>query len=104
MRADPIGLQGEINLYGYVLNDPVNFIDPYGLDRYNPCSNLTGSALWACKKYVDWGCSGTKNIVCCESEKQECNLDIDWCKADAEEKANKCNLDYLQCISKTKKK
>jgi len=30
---DPIGFQGgDTNLYGYVLQDPVNFVDPRGLD------------------------------------------------------------------------
>ena len=32
LRVDPIGLAGGINLCYYVLNNPVNFIDPLGLD------------------------------------------------------------------------
>ncbi|MDY6790846.1 MAG: RHS repeat-associated core domain-containing protein [Thermodesulfobacteriota bacterium] len=32
LTRDPLGEAGGINLYGFVLNDPVNFIDPYGLE------------------------------------------------------------------------
>ncbi|MDF1615822.1 RHS repeat-associated core domain-containing protein, partial [Desulfurivibrio dismutans] len=32
ISQDPIGFAGgDVNLYGYVLNDPVNWIDPWGL-------------------------------------------------------------------------
>ena len=32
LRADPIGLAGGLNLFTYVLNNPVNLIDPLGLE------------------------------------------------------------------------
>ena len=33
MQPDPVGYAGGVNLYVYVGNDPVNFVDPLGLDR-----------------------------------------------------------------------
>lgn len=40
ITRDPIGEQGGVNLYGYVQNDPVNFIDPLGL------ANITLNINW----------------------------------------------------------
>ncbi len=41
LRSDPIGLAGmDPNIYGYVLNDPVNMVDPFGLESILPGSGF----------------------------------------------------------------
>lgn len=42
LSKDPILFGGgDTNLYGYVLNDPINLIDPFGLRAFDPSENQT---------------------------------------------------------------
>ena len=44
---DPIGFRGgDSNLYGYVLNDPVNLVDPLGLAKCPSPKNIISFVFW----------------------------------------------------------
>ena len=45
ISADPIGLDGGINLFAYVQNDPVNWFDPYGLWTMRNHNTITRAAI-----------------------------------------------------------
>jgi RHS repeat-associated protein len=92
-----------LHTYAFVQNNPLNFYDKFGLDRYNSCKDLPWLAKKICKKYVDFGCSGPRNVVCCEAEKTECLSEIDCNDPEYEKKVAQCYADYVKCISKTKK-
>ncbi|MCP4370069.1 MAG: hypothetical protein GY797_18425 [Deltaproteobacteria bacterium] len=46
LRADPIGLDGSINLFPYANANPINAIDPWGLFKFN-AEYLSGGAVYA---------------------------------------------------------
>jgi len=61
MSADPIGIRPEPNLYLYVLNNPIKWVDPFGLKcnmiDFSACMGMmtVGGLSYFCSRCVYWG-------------------------------------------------
>jgi RHS repeat-associated protein len=71
IEADPIGLEGGINIYAYVENAPLNYYDHLGLLRYNKSEPDTGRLSGETLKFAECveKCSGFELTVTGGSEK-----------------------------------
>ena len=69
MQSDPIGLQGGVNTYGYALQNPLRYTDPFGLVSWE-CTSLSmgGSAGFVGAGIIRYRCesecvNGSKTIA-----------------------------------------
>jgi RHS repeat-associated protein len=93
ISEDPIGIDGGINLYLYVQNNPVNYVDPFGLDRYSWCEIVPGPL---CYMLTDFCCgfSYQTSLLCCKIELDDCFESTppdDW---------GECRIKFEECKNK----
>jgi RHS repeat-associated protein len=79
ISADPIGQLGGLNLYSYVFNDPINMLDPLGLDPPVPHSDprtfdddRKAVADKVGQRAVDYAEGGVGGQISCELEFSSC--------------------------------
>ena len=101
MSKDPILFAGgDVNLYGYVLEDPVNKLDMNGktiFDALNSCYEYLPRAICdiILRKTV---CGrGVASALCCTIWKDDCAAKDMLCE-NVEEEQEKCREEYNACM------
>jgi len=63
VESDPIGLQGGLNTYGYVFQNPLNYADPKGLEARLICRSVSNTGYNHCFVFVTCPKEGWSRIL-----------------------------------------